>query len=138
MDVESFNDGILAAIVVAEGGVAGVGSPIAYIAESESDLEAAKAKAAGGCMGEVAVIMRHRQEHWWWVRVDHWPTGRPARWRAEGGWRNGSEAASWPSGLEHQSWFEAARKASSAPTQSGLMGGMSNWALGRTGQPAGT
>ena len=47
MDVESFNDGILGAIVINEGGVANVGEPIAYIAESEADLEAAKAKASG-------------------------------------------------------------------------------------------
>lgn len=47
MDVESFNDGILGAIVINEGGVANVGEPIAYIAESEADLEAAKAKAGG-------------------------------------------------------------------------------------------
>lgn len=47
MDVESFSEGILGAIVVPEGGVAPVGQPIAYIAESESDLDAAKAKAGG-------------------------------------------------------------------------------------------
>lgn len=45
MDVESFNDGILGAIVINEGGVANVGDPIAYIAESEADLESAKSKA---------------------------------------------------------------------------------------------
>lgn len=47
MDVESFSEGILGAIVVPEGGVAPVGQPIAYIAESEADLDAAKAKAGG-------------------------------------------------------------------------------------------
>jgi biotin carboxyl carrier protein len=47
MDVESFNEGILGAIVVPEGGVAPVGQPIAYIAETEADLDAAKAKAGG-------------------------------------------------------------------------------------------
>jgi len=47
MDVESFAEGILGAIVVPEGGVATVGSPIAFVAETEADLEAAKAKAAG-------------------------------------------------------------------------------------------
>ena len=47
MDVESFNDGILGAIVTQEGEMASVGNPIAYIAESEADLEAAKAKAGG-------------------------------------------------------------------------------------------
>lgn len=45
MDVESFNDGILGSIVINEGGVANVGDPIAYIAESAADLEAAKSKA---------------------------------------------------------------------------------------------
>jgi pyruvate dehydrogenase E2 component (dihydrolipoamide acetyltransferase) len=48
MDVESFSEGILAAIVTNEGGVAPVGQPIAYIAETEADMEAAKAKAGGG------------------------------------------------------------------------------------------
>lgn len=47
MDVESFSNGILGAIVINEGGVANVGEPIAYIAESEADLEAAKAKGSG-------------------------------------------------------------------------------------------
>lgn len=47
MDVESFNDGILGSIVINEGGVANVGEPIAYIAESEADLEAAKSKGSG-------------------------------------------------------------------------------------------
>lgn len=51
MDVESFADGILGSIVVPEGGVAGVGSSIAYIAETEADLEAAKAKGSGGARG---------------------------------------------------------------------------------------
>ncbi|KAI7844732.1 hypothetical protein COHA_001617 [Chlorella ohadii] len=46
MDVESFAEGILGAIVVPEGGVAGVGTPIAFVAETEADLEAAKAKAS--------------------------------------------------------------------------------------------
>ena len=50
MDVESFSEGILGAIVIPEGGVATVGAAIAYIAESEADLDAAKQKAgaAGG------------------------------------------------------------------------------------------
>lgn len=50
MDVESFSEGILGSIVTNEGEVAGVGTPIAYIAETEADLEAAKAKAAGGTL----------------------------------------------------------------------------------------
>lgn len=45
MDVESFEDGFLGAIVVDEGGSAGVGSPIAFIAESEGEIADAKAKA---------------------------------------------------------------------------------------------
>ena len=45
MDVESFENGFLGSIVIEEGGVANVGSPIAYIATSEADIEAAKAKA---------------------------------------------------------------------------------------------
>ena len=49
MDVESFSEGILGAIVTNEGEMAGVGNPIAYIAETEADLEAAKAKAGGKC-----------------------------------------------------------------------------------------
>lgn len=48
MDVESFSDGILAVIATPEGGVATVGSAIAFIAESEADMDAAKAKAGGG------------------------------------------------------------------------------------------
>jgi pyruvate dehydrogenase E2 component (dihydrolipoamide acetyltransferase) len=44
MDVESFAEGILGSIVIKEGEVAGVGLPIAYIAETEADVEAAKAK----------------------------------------------------------------------------------------------
>lgn len=45
MDVETFYDGILAAIVVEEGDVAAVGSPIAFLAETEEEIELAKAKA---------------------------------------------------------------------------------------------
>lgn len=48
MDVESFSEGILGSIVIPEGGVAGVGNAIAYIAETEADLEAAKAKGGAG------------------------------------------------------------------------------------------
>jgi pyruvate dehydrogenase E2 component (dihydrolipoamide acetyltransferase) len=47
MDVESFAEGILGSIVVPEGGVANVGNAIAYIAETEADIDAAKAKAGG-------------------------------------------------------------------------------------------
>ncbi|KAI7996679.1 hypothetical protein LOK49_LG10G00694 [Camellia lanceoleosa] len=46
MDVETFYDGILAAIVVGEGGVAPVGAPIGLLAESQDEIAEAKAKAA--------------------------------------------------------------------------------------------
>lgn len=54
MDVESFHEGILAAIVVEAGGTAPVGEAIALLAETEAEVEtakqqaAAKAGAAGG------------------------------------------------------------------------------------------
>lgn len=54
MDVESFNDGFLGAIVVEEGGVANVGAPIAFIAETETELEEAKAKAGSAGNGAAA------------------------------------------------------------------------------------
>ncbi len=46
MDVESFNEGFLAAIVVEAGDEAPVGSAIALIAETEAEIEEAKQKAA--------------------------------------------------------------------------------------------
>ncbi|PON48623.1 Lipoamide Acyltransferase [Parasponia andersonii] len=46
MDVETFYDGILAAIVVAEGETAPVGAPIGLLAETEEEIDEAKAKAA--------------------------------------------------------------------------------------------
>lgn len=46
MDVESFAEGILGAIVVAEGERANVGSPIAFVAESAGEVDEAKKKAA--------------------------------------------------------------------------------------------
>ncbi|KAF4364342.1 hypothetical protein CsatB_007567 [Cannabis sativa] len=45
MDVETFYDGYLAAIMVEEGGVATVGSAIALLAETEAEIDEAKAKA---------------------------------------------------------------------------------------------
>lgn len=45
MDVETFYDGYLAAIMVDEGGVAPVGSAIALLAESEDEISLAKSKA---------------------------------------------------------------------------------------------
>ncbi|XP_027365966.1 dihydrolipoyllysine-residue acetyltransferase component 5 of pyruvate dehydrogenase complex, chloroplastic [Abrus precatorius] len=46
MDVETFYDGYLAAIVVDEGGTAAVGSPIAFLAENEDEIPQAKSKAS--------------------------------------------------------------------------------------------
>ncbi|XP_038892682.1 dihydrolipoyllysine-residue acetyltransferase component 4 of pyruvate dehydrogenase complex, chloroplastic [Benincasa hispida] len=45
MDVETFYDGILAAIVVGEGETAPVGAPIGLLAETEEEVAEAKAKA---------------------------------------------------------------------------------------------
>jgi pyruvate dehydrogenase E2 component (dihydrolipoamide acetyltransferase) len=45
MDVETFYDGYLAAIMVEEGQVAAVGSAIALLAETEEEIEEARAKA---------------------------------------------------------------------------------------------
>ena len=54
MDVESFEDGYLGAIVVDEGGTANVGSPIAYIAESEGEIADAQAKGGASANGAAA------------------------------------------------------------------------------------
>lgn len=54
MDVESFEDGFLGAIVVDEGGSAGVGSPIAFIAESEGEIADAQAKAGSSAPAPAA------------------------------------------------------------------------------------
>lgn len=53
MDVESFHEGILAAIVVEAGGTAPVGEAIALLAETEAEVDAAKQQAAAkaGAMG---------------------------------------------------------------------------------------
>lgn len=48
MDVETFYDGYLAAIMVEEGGVAPVGSAIALLAETQDEIADARAKASGG------------------------------------------------------------------------------------------
>ena len=45
MDVESFHEGILAAIVVEAGGTAPVGEAIALLAETEAEIETAKQQA---------------------------------------------------------------------------------------------
>ncbi|XP_021723832.1 dihydrolipoyllysine-residue acetyltransferase component 4 of pyruvate dehydrogenase complex, chloroplastic [Chenopodium quinoa] len=56
MDVETFYDGILAAIVVGEGDSAPVGAPIGILAESEEEIEEAKARASqSGSNSEVKV-----------------------------------------------------------------------------------
>ncbi|XP_074274835.1 dihydrolipoyllysine-residue acetyltransferase component 4 of pyruvate dehydrogenase complex, chloroplastic-like [Silene latifolia] len=52
MDVETFYDGILAAIVVPEGESAPVGAPIGLLAETEAEIAEAKAKAAGQSAGK--------------------------------------------------------------------------------------
>uniref|UniRef100_A0A0D6R6U0 Dihydrolipoamide acetyltransferase component of pyruvate dehydrogenase complex n=1 Tax=Araucaria cunninghamii TaxID=56994 RepID=A0A0D6R6U0_ARACU len=46
MDVETFYDGFLAAIMVEEGGVAPVGSAIALLADTEEEIQVAKLKAS--------------------------------------------------------------------------------------------
>ncbi|WOL00564.1 dihydrolipoyllysine-residue acetyltransferase [Canna indica] len=46
MDVETFYDGYLAAIMIEEGGVAAVGSAIALLAESQEEIALAKSQAA--------------------------------------------------------------------------------------------
>ncbi|KAL6190288.1 hypothetical protein ACLB2K_036686 [Fragaria x ananassa] len=60
MDVETFYDGILAAIVVGEGESAPVGAAIGILAETEAELEEAKAKAktadSGAAKPETAAV----------------------------------------------------------------------------------
>ncbi|KAL7565249.1 hypothetical protein ACA910_014547 [Epithemia clementina (nom. ined.)] len=48
MDVEAFEDGFLAKIIVDEGGMAPVGEAVALIAETEADIPAVIAKFSGG------------------------------------------------------------------------------------------
>lgn len=48
MDVEAFEDGFLAKIIVGEGEMAPVGEPVALIASEESDIEAVIASYNGG------------------------------------------------------------------------------------------
>jgi pyruvate dehydrogenase E2 component (dihydrolipoamide acetyltransferase) len=61
MDVESFNEGILAAIVVQAGETADVGSALGLLAETEAEVEEAKQKAAalsnGGSAAPVAAAV---------------------------------------------------------------------------------
>ncbi|KAM7270474.1 hypothetical protein ACFE04_029688 [Oxalis oulophora] len=62
MDVETFYDGILAAIVVAEGETAPVGAAIGILAETEAELEEAKAKAAAASAGGSGVATSSKEE----------------------------------------------------------------------------
>ncbi|MFM2061600.1 MAG: hypothetical protein RLZZ507_1270 [Cyanobacteriota bacterium] len=48
MDVESFYEGFLAHIIVPAGETAPIGAAIAYVAETEAEIETAKAMAGGG------------------------------------------------------------------------------------------
>ena len=54
LQVESFSAGFLGAIVVEEGGVANVGAAIAFVAETEAEIEAAKDKAGGSAAGSAS------------------------------------------------------------------------------------
>lgn len=56
MDVESFYEGILAAIVVEAGGSAPVGNTLALIAETEAEVEAAKQQAKNGGGGAATPV----------------------------------------------------------------------------------
>ncbi|XVF63271.1 hypothetical protein PTKIN_Ptkin09bG0074300 [Pterospermum kingtungense] len=56
MDVESFHEGYLAAIMVEEGGVAPVGSAIALLAETEDEIAEAKAKSQSSSSGSAQVV----------------------------------------------------------------------------------
>jgi pyruvate dehydrogenase E2 component (dihydrolipoamide acetyltransferase) len=54
MDVETFHDGIVAAVLVPEGGIAPVGAPIALLAESEEEVALARARAQALSQGQGA------------------------------------------------------------------------------------
>jgi pyruvate dehydrogenase E2 component (dihydrolipoamide acetyltransferase) len=56
MDVETFYDGILAAIVVPEGETAPVGAPIGLLAETEEEIAEAKEKAASKASGSTPPV----------------------------------------------------------------------------------
>lgn len=56
MDVETFYDGILAAIVVGEGESAPVGAPIGLLAETEEEIAEAKAKAQSQAAAPAAPV----------------------------------------------------------------------------------
>jgi pyruvate dehydrogenase E2 component (dihydrolipoamide acetyltransferase) len=52
MDVETFHDGIVAAVLVPAGGIAPVGAPIALLAESEEEVAIAQARAQALSQGQ--------------------------------------------------------------------------------------
>ena len=52
MDVETFHDGIVAAVLVPAGGTAPVGAPIALLAESEEEIALARARAQSLSQGQ--------------------------------------------------------------------------------------
>ncbi|CAL5081399.1 unnamed protein product [Urochloa decumbens] len=52
MDVETFHDGIVAAVLVPAGGTAPVGAPIALLAESEEEVALARARAQAISQGQ--------------------------------------------------------------------------------------
>ena len=52
--MRAVQDGILGAIVIQEGGTANVGEPIAFVAETEADLDEAKSKAGGSATNGAA------------------------------------------------------------------------------------
>merc|ERR1719399_1424940 len=54
MDVESYEEGYLAAILTDEGETAAVGAPVAALAVNEADIEAVAAAAKGGAVGGAA------------------------------------------------------------------------------------
>ncbi|XWS24836.1 hypothetical protein CRYUN_Cryun27aG0019200 [Craigia yunnanensis] len=56
MDVESFHEGFLAAIMVEEGGVAPVGSAIAFLAETLDEIAEAKAKSQSSSSSSAQVV----------------------------------------------------------------------------------
>ncbi|GFP96606.1 dihydrolipoyllysine-residue acetyltransferase component 4 of pyruvate dehydrogenase complex chloroplastic [Phtheirospermum japonicum] len=62
MDVETFNGGILAAIVVNEGESAPIGSPIGFVAETEAEIEEAKARAAARSSSSAAPPRQQRRK----------------------------------------------------------------------------
>ncbi|GJM98838.1 hypothetical protein PR202_ga15882 [Eleusine coracana subsp. coracana] len=52
MDVETFHDGIIAAVLVPAGGIAPVGAPIALLVESEEEVALARARAQALSQGQ--------------------------------------------------------------------------------------